>query len=133
MADRIPPDLHLFRSYVSPQKTLGIADFENPQLPSPNACHASDQYVWKAARASGAAPSFFRPEGNFVDGGICSNNPSLELLTEVVEFNVAQRAVGREDEVVTPTVMLSLGTGVLPIKKVTLLRLSSMIKTFGSL
>ena len=120
MADRIPPDLHLFRSYVSPQKTLGIADFENPQLPSPNACHASDQFVWKAARASGAAPSFFRPEGNFVDGGICSNNPSLELLTEIVEYNVAQRAVGRDDEVVTPTVMVSLGTGVLPLKKVML-------------
>ncbi len=89
MADRLPPDLHLFRTYKSPQETLGINDFENPELPSPTSCHASDQLVWKAARASGAAPSFFRPEGNFVDGGIISNNPSLDLLTEIAEYNVS--------------------------------------------
>ena len=74
--------------------------------------------MWKSARASGAAPSFFRAEGNFVDGGIISNNPSLELLAEVAEFNVAQRAVGHDDDVVKPTVFLSLGTGVPPLKKV---------------
>jgi len=82
-----------FRTYKSPQETLGINDFENPELPTPTSCHASDQFVWKAARASGAAPSFFRPEGNFVDGGIISNNPSLDLLTEIAEYNVAQRAI----------------------------------------
>jgi calcium-independent phospholipase A2 len=74
--------------------------------------------VWKAARASGAAPSFFRAEGNFVDGGIISNNPSLDLLTEIAEFNVAQRAVGHDMDVVEPSVLLSLGTGVPPVKKV---------------
>jgi calcium-independent phospholipase A2 len=118
MADRLPPDLHLFRTYKSPQETLGINDFENPELPSPTSCHASDQLVWKAARASGAAPSFFRPEGNFVDGGIISNNPSLDLLTEIAEYNVAKRAIGQDDEVIKPTILVSLGTGVPPLKKV---------------
>ena len=119
MADRLPPDLHLFRTYKCPQETLGINDFENPELPSPTSCHPSDQLVWKAARASGAAPSFFRPEGNFVDGGIISNNPSLDLLTEIAEYNVAKRAVGQEEEVIKPTILISLGTGVPPLKKVT--------------
>ena len=50
--------------------------------------HQSEQLVWKAARASGAAPSFFRPETNFVDGGILANNPSLALLTEIAGTNV---------------------------------------------
>jgi calcium-independent phospholipase A2 len=118
MADRLPPDLHLFRTYKSPQETLGINDFENPELPSPTSCHASDQLVWKAARASGAAPSFFRPEGNFVDGGIISNNPSLDLLTEIAEYNVAKRAIGQDDEVIKPMILVSLGTGVPPLKKV---------------
>ncbi len=97
----------------------------------------AETLVWKAARASGAAPSFFRPEGIYVDGnkitadfgqinftyfliagGIVSNNPSMDLLTEIAEYNVAQRATGNDSEVVEPTVLLSLGTGVPPVKKV---------------
>jgi len=53
-----------------------------------------------------------------VDGGLVSNNPSLELLTEVAEYNCAQRAVGHEEMIVKPRVLLSLGTGIPPIKKV---------------
>ena len=43
--------------------------------------------VWQAARASSAAPSYFKPADKFVDGGILANNPSLTLLNEVSEFN----------------------------------------------
>ncbi len=53
-----------------------------------------------------------------MDGGIISNNPSLDLLTEIAEYNVAQRAIGHDEEVVKPTVLVSLGTGVPPLKKV---------------
>ena len=65
--------------------------------------------MWRAARASGAAPSFFRPEGNYIDGGIMANNPSLDLLTEIAEYNIASRATGHLDDIVEPTVLLSLG------------------------
>ncbi len=68
MADRSPPDLHLFRNYPSPQDMLGINDFDHPELTSHHV--ASEQLVWRAAKATGAAPSFFRPEGKYVDGGI---------------------------------------------------------------
>ena len=43
--------------------------------------------VWEAARASSAAPSYFKPKGNFIDGGVLANNPSLTLLNEVFEYN----------------------------------------------
>jgi len=119
MADRSPPDLYLFRNYPSPQSQLGIANYDHPELSEKrkSPTHQSEQLVWKAARASGAAPSFFRPETNFVDGGILANNPSLALLTEIAEFNVAKKALDHDEEVVRPYVMLSLGTGVPPVKK----------------
>ena len=92
IADQLPPKLHLFRSYRSNR--------------GPD---EEDTLVWKAARASGAAPTYIQPEGNFVDGGIMCNNPSLALLTEV--FNARL-------ETEKPTALLSLGTGVPPIIQV---------------
>ncbi len=116
MANRTPHDLHLFRNYQSPQDMLGVGDFDHPELHTHR--DASAQLVWKAAKATGAAPSFFRPEGKYVDGGILSNNPALDLLTEVAEHNAALKAVDRSDEVATPTVLVTMGTGTPPVKKV---------------
>ena len=79
-----------------------------------------DTLVWKAARASGAAPSYFRPDGAYVDGGIIANNPSLDILTEIAEFNMA---IDGSDESFELEVLLSLGTGVPPVKKVSALSL----------
>ncbi|VDQ06345.1 unnamed protein product [Trichobilharzia regenti] len=44
-----------------------------------------------AARASGAAPTYFRPCGRFLDGGLISNNPTLDILTEIQELHLLQR------------------------------------------
>ncbi len=121
IADRTPPDLQLFRNYRSPQSLLGISDYDHPELSMSSrhaASAASEQLVWRAARASGAAPSFFRPEGKYIDGGILANNPSLDLLTEVAEYNAALKALDRGQDVVTPSVLVSLGTGVPPVRKV---------------
>lgn len=49
------------------------------------------QPVWKAARASGAAPSYFRACGPYLDGGLISNNPTMDLLTEAQELNIVRR------------------------------------------
>lgn len=51
-------------------------------LPSP-----PDQLVWRAARSSGAAPTYFRPNGRFLDGGLLANNPTLDAMTEIHEYN----------------------------------------------
>ena len=119
MADRTPPDLQLFRNYQAPMDMVGVSEYDHPDLSRQSSpVRSTDSLVWRVARASGAAPSFFRPEGSYVDGGIIANNPSLDLLTEIAEYNIAQRATGNQDEVVEPTVLLSLGTGVPPTKKV---------------
>ncbi|KAK7081429.1 85/88 kDa calcium-independent phospholipase A2 [Halocaridina rubra] len=56
LADRLPPDLHLFRNYESPMSVLGIEE-ENVFMPT----HPPDkQKVWLTARCSGAAPTYFR-------------------------------------------------------------------------
>ena len=47
-----------------------------------------------------------------------ANNPTLDVLTEIAEYNLALRSADRADEVIEPEVMLSLGTGVPPIRKV---------------
>ena len=50
--------------------------------------------------------------------GILANNPTLDLLTEISEYNLAQKSVDRAEEAVQPEILLSLGTGIPPIKKV---------------
>lgn len=43
--------------------------------------------MWRAARSSGAAPTYFRPNGRFLDGGLLANNPTLDAMTEIHEYN----------------------------------------------
>ena len=53
----------------------------------------SDTYVWKAARSSGAAPTYFRSMGRFLDGGLMANNPTLDVLTEIHQHNMNLKAL----------------------------------------
>lgn len=111
LADRHPADLHLFRNYASPLQILGIQGESqfHPTLPP------EEQLMWRAGRASGAAPTYFRALGRFVDGGLIANNPTLDMLTEIHEYNCALRAVGQESEVKPITCVVSLGTGKPPV------------------
>jgi len=54
-------------------------------------CEITEQHVWRAARSSGAAPTYFRAFGRFLDGGLMSNNPTLDVLTEIHQYNLALR------------------------------------------
>lgn len=61
LADRKPVTLHLFRNYTSPSILMDITPtgpFQTPPLPE-------NQYLWQAARATGAAPSYFRYDITF--------------------------------------------------------------------
>jgi len=110
LADRKPVDLHLFRNYDPPSVLLNIP--ENKMFKSTLSSH--DQLLWKAARATGAAPSYFRAFGRFLDGGLIANNPTLDAMTEIHEYNLALKATGREKEMVPLSLVVSLGTGLTP-------------------
>lgn len=51
-----------------------------------------EQLVWRAARSSGAAPTYFRPMGRFLDGGLLANNPTLDAMSEIHQYNKALKA-----------------------------------------
>jgi len=116
LADRYPADLHMFRNYTSPMDILGVRE---TLLPSMSPVKKPDQQtVWRAARSSGAAPTYFRAAGRFIDGGLVANNPTLDILTEIHERNAALRGVGRVGECQEIGCVVSLGTGDPPTEKV---------------
>ena len=57
--------------------------------PRARVCVVTEQYVWTAARSSGAAQTYFRAFDRFIDGGLMSNNPTLDVLTEIDQYNLA--------------------------------------------
>lgn len=57
-----------------------------------------------------------RSFGRFLDGGLIANNPTLDALTEIHEYNLSLRAMGREKEMTPVTVVVSLGTGLIPVR-----------------
>lgn len=45
-----------------------------------------------------------------------ANNPTLDALTEIHEYCLALKATNREEEAVPVSVVVSLGTGLIPTK-----------------
>ncbi|XP_071870530.1 calcium-independent phospholipase A2 VIA [Bombus fervidus] len=109
LADRKPVDLYLFRNYDAPSTLL-----EHAETSMSLASSSSEQLLWHAARATGAAPSYFRAFGKFLDGGLIANNPTLDAMTEIHEYNLALKASGCEENAVPLSLVVSLGTGLIP-------------------
>jgi len=112
VGDRFPAELNLFRNYPGPDEILGTSS----TLPS--SPRAEDMLVWSAARGSGAAPTYFRPCGRYLDGGLISNNPTLDLLTEITYINAALEQTGQASEKFHPSVVVSMGTGGPPVSEI---------------
>ncbi|XP_042605071.1 85/88 kDa calcium-independent phospholipase A2-like isoform X1 [Cyprinus carpio] len=134
LADRHPGELHLFRNYDPPalqrdppytstatfqpltvpqgweDEDLLLVGYTQPPRKRRKVTD-EEQLVWRAARSSGAAPTYFRPMGRFLDGGLLANNPTLDAMTEIHQYNKALKAQGRESEVCRLGVVVSLGTG----------------------
>ncbi|XP_068108190.1 85/88 kDa calcium-independent phospholipase A2 isoform X2 [Hyperolius riggenbachi] len=109
MSDRHPAEIHLFRNY-NPPDTGREPTFKSVATFRP-VTRPDEQLVWRAARSSGAAPTYFRPMGRFLDGGLLSNNPTLDAMTEIHEYNTCLKRQGRGDQVKKLGVVVSLGTG----------------------
>nr|XP_004650359.2 85/88 kDa calcium-independent phospholipase A2 isoform X1 [Jaculus jaculus]XP_045009335.1 85/88 kDa calcium-independent phospholipase A2 isoform X1 [Jaculus jaculus]XP_045009336.1 85/88 kDa calcium-independent phospholipase A2 isoform X1 [Jaculus jaculus] len=117
LSDRQPAELHLFRNYEAPEATREPRFSQNINLKPPT--HPSDQLVWRAARSSGAAPTYFRPNGRFLDGGLLANNPTLDAMTEIHEYNQDMIRKGQDGKVKKLSIVVSLGTGKSPQVPVT--------------
>ena len=74
-----------------------------------------NQKLWLACRSSGAAPTFFRASGPFIDGGIISNNPVLDTLTDFVNYNCALKQRQLDWLAGELDLVLSIGTGRPPV------------------
>ncbi|KRX72019.1 85/88 kDa calcium-independent phospholipase A2, partial [Trichinella sp. T6] len=97
-----PAKLKLFRSYPFPHSLqTAEEDMQNDNPPLP---------IWKVIRSSCAAPYYFPPlDGIYIDGGLMSNNPSLELMTEMNRMNTVMNFQKRK--ISNIGCFLSLGTG----------------------
>lgn len=62
--------------------------------------------------------TFFRMFGRFLDGGLISNNPTLDTLSEIEEYNLALYKTNRVLEMCDPSVVVSAGTGCIPVTEV---------------
>uniref|UniRef100_H3DNC9 phospholipase A2 n=1 Tax=Tetraodon nigroviridis TaxID=99883 RepID=H3DNC9_TETNG len=134
LADRHPGELHIFRNYDPPsvhreapyattatfkpltipqgwedEDVLIVGYTEEPPRKRRKVAD-EEQLVWRAARSSGA-PTYFRPMGRFLDGGLLANNPTLDAMSEIHQYNKALKAEGREKETKKLGVVVSLGTG----------------------
>ncbi len=56
----------------------------------------------------------------FLDGGLIANNPTLDALTEIHEYNLALKYLGQPELVCKPTVVVSVGTGCIPVTEVSI-------------
>ncbi|XP_048248074.1 85/88 kDa calcium-independent phospholipase A2-like [Haliotis rufescens] len=111
LADRNPAELHMFRTYRKHLKTphRDDRDVKLVEVPDPE-----KQPIWLAARCSGAAPTYFRAYGKFLDGGLIANNPTLDVLTEIHEYNLGLKQNNEGHQVRPLGCVVSLGTGRVP-------------------
>ncbi|XP_023383230.1 85/88 kDa calcium-independent phospholipase A2 [Pteropus vampyrus] len=117
LSDRQPAELHLFRNYDAPETVREPRFNQNINLKP--LTQPSEQLVWRAARSSGAAPTYFRPNGRFLDGGLLANNPTLDAMTEIHEYNQDMIRKGQSNKVKKLSIVVSLGTGRSPQVPVT--------------
>ncbi|XP_017482055.1 PREDICTED: 85/88 kDa calcium-independent phospholipase A2-like, partial [Rhagoletis zephyria] len=126
IANRRPMKLHKFRSYPSVVEIMAesgnkhlidqLLPDHDKDLHNYRKYESRNMHVWEACRASGAAPIYFRAYGNFIDGGLIANNPTMEAMTEFEMTNAALRAVGKGDQCQSLDLVLSIGTGKGPLE-----------------
>lgn len=107
--DYDPPLLSMFKSFRS-----DAADDQH------SSGELSEQYntpVWRALRASCAAPTYFRSFHPYIDGGLIANNPTLDSLVDFFRYRrVSTRKVRNDPQasaVVPPklNLVVSFGAG----------------------
>ncbi|XP_076805987.1 85/88 kDa calcium-independent phospholipase A2-like [Clavelina lepadiformis] len=117
LADRKPVELYTFKNYdISSEKRFSRNNSFSSKLSQADLSKLKevqestlDELVWKVARRSGSAPSYFRAMDQFLDGGLVANNPTLDTLTEIHKYKKMRKTSG--SEVPDVGLVVSLGTG----------------------
>ncbi|XP_046856268.1 85/88 kDa calcium-independent phospholipase A2-like [Xenia sp. Carnegie-2017] len=127
VSDRIPPALHLFRNFSIPEDD---EEEQKPNSPFPPVSKPADQLMWRAARGTGAAPTYFRAMGRMLDGGLIANNPTLDLISFLHSFYKRAEPQKPDHETCHKIgLVFSVGTGKppdVPVKNIDVLRPTSM-------
>ncbi|EFP05027.1 hypothetical protein CRE_03226 [Caenorhabditis remanei] len=111
-SEKLPVRLEMARNY-KPAKDVA------PETPK-------EMPLWMALRRSTAAPVLFKPsEDRYIDGGIISNNPALDLMSEVHAYNRELQMSGRKKDAVQMNVLVSFGTGQIPCTVIETLSIDS--------
>ena len=101
---------HLFRSYDHHRRRQApVEDREDHRLnPMEKPGPADSSLIWQVARATSAAPSYFKTikigEDEYGDGGFGENNPSTRIFWEVSQMNKNIDSAN--------ALSLSIGTGI---------------------
>lgn len=105
--------IHLFRSYLNPtppRRKAGQGRHFNLE-------NQEDVRIWEAARATSAAPTYFRSIDvngrNYIDGGLMANNPSEHAWAEVHSMHRHHPAGRCPNDATEGSIsfLVSLGTG----------------------
>lgn len=101
-----PPELRIFRNFHSPNSILGLnldMGFDSP-----------GQYAWLVGRA--ACTTYLHKPEKYELGAWFASNPTLDVLTEIHEKNLALKATSHDDDCETIGGIISLGSGLLPTR-----------------
>lgn len=98
VADRHPPGVHFFSNlsnWTAYEQLVPRAETKKGKLSTLRQQLPPEQQIaWKAARSTGAAPTYFNSFEAYVDGGLVANNPTLDALAEILEYNHVQLTAG---------------------------------------
>ncbi|KAG8014591.1 85/88 kDa calcium-independent phospholipase A2 [Nibea albiflora] len=109
LADRHPGELHIFRNYNPPSVT---GSPHMPPLPHSSHSPSHKNNLCGELPAPAALPlPTFRPMGRFLDGGLLANNPTLDAMSEIHQYNKALKAESHGKGTKKLGIVVSLGTG----------------------
>ncbi|KAH9414548.1 85/88 kDa calcium-independent phospholipase A2, partial [Dermatophagoides pteronyssinus] len=126
IVDNFPPTAKFFRNYPS------SSDLLNDKKSDDDNDADNNELLWKVARATGAAPTYFSQFESYLDGGLIANNPTMDLLHEIQFHNRSTEFFDKKcDNIYDIDLVVSIGTGLIPSKPIDKLNFSPLFSFSG--